>query len=50
MPLSGAACRRPLLINLVSGRGHRQIILAASSRHKRSVSAAHASFPGDMPT
>jgi hypothetical protein len=44
MPLSGAAYRRPLMINLVSRRGHRQILLATSSRHKRSVSAAHVRF------
>jgi len=28
MPLSGAASGRPLMINLVSHRGHRQILLA----------------------
>src|SRR5712691_7040638 len=34
MPLSGAASGRPLMISLVSGRGHRQILLATFSRPK----------------
>jgi hypothetical protein len=34
MPLSGAASGRPLMINLVSRRGHRQILLATFSRPK----------------
>jgi len=44
MPLSGAASARPLMINLVSHRGHRQILLATFSRPNRSVSAAHVIF------
>jgi hypothetical protein len=32
MPLSGTASGRPLMINSVSGRGHRQILLATFSR------------------
>src|SRR6266568_3845186 len=32
MPLSGAASGRPLMINSVSRRGHRQILLATFSR------------------
>jgi len=32
MPLSGTASGRPLMVNLVSRRGHRQILLATFSR------------------
>jgi hypothetical protein len=34
MPLSGTASGRPLMINSVSRRGHRQILLATFSRQK----------------
>ena len=34
MPLSGAASGRPLMINLVSRRGHRQILPATFPRPK----------------
>src|SRR5215472_14635399 len=46
MPLSGAASGRPWMINLVSLRGHRQILLATFSRPKSTflqlTSAFHA--------
>jgi hypothetical protein len=44
MPLSGAASGRPLMINLVSRIGHRQILLATSTRPKFNISAAHVHF------
>jgi hypothetical protein len=40
---------RPLMINSVSCRGHRQILLATFSTQNR-VSAAHISFSSDTPT
>jgi len=49
MPLSGAASGRPLVISLVSRRGHRWILLATSCWSKCSVSAAHGTFSSDTP-
>jgi hypothetical protein len=39
-----------LMINLVSRRGHRQILLATSTRPKRGVSAAQVRISSDTPT
>jgi hypothetical protein len=50
IPLSGAASGRPLMINLVSPRGHCQILLTTFPQPKPNVPAAHVSFSYDTRT
>jgi len=50
MPLSGAASVRPLMINSVSRRGHRQILLATSSQPNAAFLQLMSHFLSDTPT